>query len=125
MSYKFKQVDVFTTQPFFGNPVTVVLGADALSCSYMQRIATWTNLSETTFVLSPTRAEGDYAPRIFTPKSELPFARHPTIGSAPAVLESGFVQPHGSQLVPECEAGLLPLRIEKTGVNQHLFVQTP
>ena len=126
--YQFKQVDVFTTQPFFGNPVAVVLGADTLTSSDMQRIATWTNLSETTFVLSPTRAEADYRLRIFTPKGELPFAGHPTIGSAHAVLESGFVQPHGSQLVQECEAGLLPLRIEKTSSNQGLqriFVQTP
>ncbi len=127
-TYQFKQVDVFTTQPFFGNPVAVVLGADTLTSSDMQRIATWTNLSETTFVLSPTRAEADYRLRIFTPKGELPFAGHPTIGSAHAVLESGLVQPHDSQLVQECQAGLLPLRIEQTGSDQRLqrlFVQTP
>jgi PhzF family phenazine biosynthesis protein len=126
--YQFKQVDVFTTQPFFGNPVAVVLGADTLTAADVQRIATWTNLSETTFVLSPTRVEADYRLRIFTPKGELPFAGHPTVGSAHAVLESGLVQPHDSQLVQECEAGLLPLRIEKTGGNQglqHIFVQTP
>ena len=127
-TYQFKQVDVFTTQPFFGNPVAVVLGADTLTPADMQRIATWTNLSETTFVLSPTRAEADYRLRIFTPKGELPFAGHPTIGSAHAVLESGLVQPHDSQLVQECQAGLLPLRIEQTGSDQRLqrlFVQTP
>ena len=127
-TYQFKQVDVFTTQPFFGNPVAVVLGADTLTPADMQRIATWTNLSETTFVLSPTRAEADYRLRIFTPKGELPFAGHPTIGSAHAVLESGLVQPHDSQLVQECQAGVLPLRIEQTGSDQRLqrlFVQTP
>jgi PhzF family phenazine biosynthesis protein len=127
-SYPFKQVDVFTTQPFCGNPVAVVLGADTLTPADMQRIATWTNLSETTFVLSPTRAEADYRLRIFTPKGELPFAGHPTIGSAHAVLESRLVRPYNSQLVQECEAGLLPLRIEKTGSHQRLqrlFVQTP
>lgn len=130
-SYPFKQVDVFTTQPFFGNPVAVVLEADPLTPADMQRIATWTNLSETTFVLSPTRAEADYRLRIFTPKGELPFAGHPTLGSAHAVLESGLVQPHNSQLVQECKAGLLPLRIEQTSQYQHpqhlqrLFVQTP
>ena len=118
-SYPFKQVDVFTTQPFCGNPVAVVLGADALTPTDMQRIATWTNLSETTFVLSPTCPEADYRLRIFTPKGELPFAGHPTIGSAHAVLESGLVQPHNSQLVQECEAGLLPLRIEQIGQYQH------
>jgi len=73
----FRQVDVFTTRPFLGNPVAVVLEADDLSTADMARIAAWTNLSETTFVLAPTVPEADYRPRIFTPCSELPFAGHP------------------------------------------------
>ena len=82
----FKQVDVFTAQPFRGNPVAVVFDADELSQKEMQRIANWTNLSETTFVLSSSPA--DYRLRNFTLQSELPFAGHPTIGSAYAVREA-------------------------------------
>ena len=124
-SYQFKQVDVFTDRPLRGNPVAVVLGADGLTAGDMQRLATWTNLSETTFVLSPTRAEADYRLRIFTPKGELPFAGHPSIGSAHAALESGLVEPQRSHFVQECEAGLLPVRVERAGDTRHLFIQTP
>jgi PhzF family phenazine biosynthesis protein len=89
----FKQVGVFTLKPFLGDPVAVVIGATGLATQAMQRIAAWTNLSETTFVLPPSSQRGDYRLRIFTPKQELPFAGHPTVGSAPAVMESGFVLP--------------------------------
>ena len=85
-------VDVFTERPFLGNPVAVVLDADALSTETMQRIARWTNLSETTFVVRPDDAEADYGLRIFTPESELPFAGHPTLGSAAAAGRSGSAQ---------------------------------
>src|SRR5882757_7134127 len=85
---RFKQVDVFTRVPFLGNPVAVVIGAEGLDPDTMQRIARWTNLSETTFLLKSSVA--DYKLRIFTPSMELPFAGHPTIGSAHAALESGF-----------------------------------
>ena len=78
----FKQVDVFTRIPFLGNPVAVVLGAEGLDSTEMQRIAAWTNLSETTFVLPPSGPNATYRLRIFTPRGELPFAGHPTIGSA-------------------------------------------
>jgi PhzF family phenazine biosynthesis protein len=79
---KFKQVDVFTRVPYAGNPVAVVLEGAGLSAGDMQRIAAWTNLSETTFVLPPGSPEADYRLRIFTPRAELPFAGHPTIGTA-------------------------------------------
>ncbi|HZM35046.1 MAG TPA: PhzF family phenazine biosynthesis protein [Burkholderiales bacterium] len=106
---KFKQVDVFTEKPFRGNPVAVVLGAEGLDAAAMQRIANWTNLSETTFLLRSGKA--DYRLRIFTPRRELPFAGHPTIGSAHAALESGFVS--GKQnLTQECGAGILELSVE-------------
>src|SRR3990170_7644201 len=104
---RFKQVDVFTDRPFLGNPVAVVIGA-----AEMQRIAGWTNLSETTFLLKSDRA--DYRLRIFTPRQEVPFAGHPTIGSAHAALESGFV-PRKNKLVQECGAGLIELSIEDHG----------
>ena len=107
----FVQIDVFTDRPFFGNPVAVVLDADGLSSQAMQRIARWTNLSETTFVLEPTDARADYRLRIFTPDRELPFAGHPTLGSARAVLHSGRLkQRDTTTLTQECAAGLVRLR---------------
>jgi len=89
---RYKQVDVFTRTPFLGNPVAVVLDAEGLDVAQMQRIAGWTNLSETTFVLPPTSPAADYRLRIFTPQAELPFAGHPTLGSAHAVLEAGIAR---------------------------------
>jgi PhzF family phenazine biosynthesis protein len=123
--YQFKQVDVFTPRPFFGNPVAVVLGADDIERAAMQRIAAWTNLSETTFVLRPSMPDADYRLRIFTPGSELPFAGHPTVGSAHAVLESGFVAGQPSKLRQECTAGILPLTVEGGGPERQIFVQVP
>ena len=109
---RFKQVDVFTRKPFLGNPVAVVIGAEELDTASMQRIACWTNLSETTFLLKSSKA--DYRLRIFTPRQELPFAGHPTIGSAHAALESGFIS-RKKKLVQECGAGLIELSIEDDG----------
>jgi PhzF family phenazine biosynthesis protein len=106
---RFSQVDVFSSEPFKGNPVAVVHDADGLSDEEMASFANWTNLSETTFLLTPTTDQADYRLRIFTPKAELPFAGHPTIGSAHAWLEAGGV-PCGDGLVQECAAGLVPLR---------------
>lgn len=122
---RFKQVDVFTSEPYCGNPVAVILEAEGLTSEAMQRIAAWTNLSETTFVLPPTCSDADYRLRIFTPKGELPFAGHPTIGSAHAILESGLVRPETSVMVQECGSGLLPLTIENTPERRHLFVKAP
>jgi PhzF family phenazine biosynthesis protein len=121
----FKQVDVFTSRPFFGNPLAVVLGADGLSTEEMQRIAAWTNLSETTFVLRPTVSQPAYRVRIFTPERELPFAGHPTIGSCHAVLEAGSAVTADGRLVQECEAGCLQLRVEGEGPQRRIYVQAP
>ncbi len=107
----FQTVDVFTATPFLGNPVAVVLDADGLTTAQMQRIANWTNLSETTFVLRPTRAGADYRVRIFTPGAELPFAGHPTIGTAHALLEAGLTAARDGVLVQECMAGLVRLDV--------------
>jgi PhzF family phenazine biosynthesis protein len=108
--YPFSQVDVFAPGPRPGNPVAVVHDADALTADQMQSFANWTNLSETTFLLKPTHPEADYRLRIFTPASELPFAGHPTLGSAHAWLERGGQPLSDGQLVQECEAGLLNIR---------------
>jgi PhzF family phenazine biosynthesis protein len=106
---RFSQVDVFSAQPLLGNPVAVVHDADGVSDEEMAAFARWTNLSETTFLLSPTSAEADYRLRIWTPGGELPFAGHPTLGSAHAWLEAGGV-PAGADLVQECGAGLVRIR---------------
>jgi PhzF family phenazine biosynthesis protein len=109
---RFKQVDVFTRVPFLGNPVAVVLEGRGLSSEDMQRVAAWTNLSETTFVLPPSSPAADYRLRIFTPRAELPFAGHPTIGSAHAVLEAGVAKPNVGRLRQECGAGILDLNVD-------------
>lgn len=105
----FAQVDVFSPTALRGNPVAVVLDAEGLDDEQMAQFARWTNLSETTFVLPPTTAGADYRLRIFTPGGELPFAGHPTLGSAHAWLEAGG-SPAGEHPVQECGAGLVALR---------------
>ncbi|MER0484630.1 PhzF family phenazine biosynthesis isomerase [Streptomyces sp. Edi2] len=104
------QVDVFSTSPYSGNPVAVVLDGADLSDEEMERLARWTNLSETTFVLPSTVPEADYRLRIFTPGGELPFAGHPTLGSARAWLDGGGTPQHAEYLVQECAAGLVTVR---------------
>ena len=108
----FQQVDVFTAVPFKGNPVAVVLDGDAVSGEQMQSIAAWTNLSETTFVCAPTDRRADYRLRIFTPRRELPFAGHPTIGSAHAALRHGLKPRAVGRLVQECGKGLVDIKID-------------
>ncbi|MDX2377252.1 PhzF family phenazine biosynthesis protein [Microbacterium sp. LRZ72] len=112
----FAQVDVFSATPFLGNPVAVVLDADGLSDEAMARFARWTNLSETTFVLPPRAASADYRLRIFTPGGELPFAGHPTLGSAHAWLESGGEPGDPDVIVQECGAGLVQIRQTDAGL---------
>jgi PhzF family phenazine biosynthesis protein len=108
--HQFRQVDVFTDTPYFGNPVAVVLGADGLSTEQMQLFARWTNLSETTFVLTPRASGADYWVRIFTPTGELPFAGHPTLGTCHAWLEAGGRPADPGAIAQECGAGLVTIR---------------
>jgi PhzF family phenazine biosynthesis protein len=110
MKRSFLEVDVFSETPYLGNPVAVVLDADELGDEAMQRIATWTNLSETTFVLAPTRSDVDYRVRIFTPTQELPFAGHPTLGTCHAWLAAGGTPRQTDVIVQECAAGLVRIR---------------
>jgi PhzF family phenazine biosynthesis protein len=121
----FKQVDVFTRRAFGGNPVAVVLDAQALNAGQMQAIARWTNLSETAFVLAPTQATASYRVRIFTPMSELPFAGHPSVGTAHAVLEARLATPTDGGLVQECAAGLLPVTVRQHMDAQRIAVRAP
>ena len=106
----FKQVDVFTSTPYLGNPVAVVLDGGGLSDAEMAGFARWTNLSETTFVLLPSHSLADYRLRIFTPGGELPFAGHPTLGSCHAWLEAGGTIKNTDVIVQECAKGLINIR---------------
>jgi PhzF family phenazine biosynthesis protein len=110
-SRPFAQVDVFTGTPYLGNPLAVVLDGTGLSTEAMQAFTDWTHLSECTFVLPPTVAEADYRVRIFCPGRELPFAGHPTLGTAHAWLQAGG-RPKGTHVVQECGVGLVPIRRE-------------
>lgn len=110
MGRQFQLVDVFSDEPFSGNPLAVVFDADDLSTEQMQQVTRWMNLSETAFLLSPTIPEADYRVRIFTLDREMPFAGHPTLGSCHAWLSAGG-RPHGTTtILQECGAGVVPIR---------------
>lgn len=123
-TFDFLQLDVFADRLLEGNPLAVVIGADALDAPTMQRIARWTNLSETTFLLAPSQPGADYRVRIFTPRQELPFAGHPSVGSAYVAIEAGCVGPRAN-LVQECAAGLLPVTVQGIGATRTIHVQAP
>lgn len=112
---RFVQVDVFTATPLQGNPLAVVVDAAGLSDDEMAAFARWTNLSETTFLLPPTDPAADYRVRIFTPAGELPFAGHPTLGSAHAFLASGGDVKKPGEVVQQCAIGLV--RVKRDGAR--------
>lgn len=111
----FKQVDVFTSSPYNGNPLAVIMDASDLSDEQMQTIARWTHLSETTFVLPTTDPTADYRMRIFTPDYELPFAGHPTLGTAHALLEAGITLKNVGEILQQCGLGLVKVKISDDG----------
>lgn len=115
MKVAFKQVDVFTSSAFNGNPLAVIMDAQGLSDSQLAAIARWTNLSETTFVLPPQDAQADYRVRIFTVEGELPFAGHPTLGTAHALLEAGWPTRTPGEIVQECGVGHVRVKIGADG----------
>ncbi len=120
------QVDVFSKRPGCGNPLAVVLDAEGLTSEQMQTIAGWTNLVETTFVLPPTQAQADYRVRIFTPQREIPFAGHPSLGTAHALLASKKINKQNDEIIQECGAGLIPIRIETSKkFRRRLFFRAP
>lgn len=122
---RFMQLDVFSRHPMKGNPLAVVIDADGLDEATMRNFARWTNLSETAFLLPPTEAGADYRVRIFTPRQELPFAGHPSVGSAYAALEAGVVPAGKTTLIQQCAAGLLPVHVEDSDAGQSIHVQAP
>jgi PhzF family phenazine biosynthesis protein len=105
----FKQVDVFTDQPLYGNPLAVVFNGQGIDTEVMQRFTDWTNLSECTFLAEPTHPDADYAVRIFCPGRELPFAGHPTLGSCHAWLQAGG-SPKKDVIIQECGVGLVRIQ---------------
>ncbi|MHA4980323.1 PhzF family phenazine biosynthesis protein [Pseudomonas extremorientalis] len=120
-TFDFKQLDVFSRVALKGNPLAVVFGADSLSDQQMADFANWTNLSETTFLLTPRDPRADYWVRIFTTLTELPFAGHPTLGSCYAWLQAGGI-PKGEEIIQECEIGLV--RIRRQG-DELAFIAPP
>lgn len=113
MDFSFRQVDVFGTGACTGNPVAVILDAEDIDEDAMRRFSVWSNLSECTFVLPPTTADADYRVRIFSLAEELPFAGHPTLGTARAWLDAGGTPHTPGTVVQECAAGLIPVRIDR------------
>jgi PhzF family phenazine biosynthesis protein len=122
MLRQFRQIDVFGAKPFTGNPLAVVLDAEGLSTDEMQNFARWMNLSETTFLLKPTKPEADYRVRIFTLAHELPFAGHPTLGTCHAWLGAGGKPREAGVVVQECPAGLVRI---KRGPERLAFAAPP
>lgn len=125
MSRPYLQLDVFADRPGAGNPLAVVLDAQGLDDEAMQAIARWTRLPETTFVFPPTRPGADYAVRIFSPRREVPFAGHPSVGTAHVLIEAGLVAPVDGTLRQEGVAGVLPLRVVGEGQARMVAVRTP
>ncbi len=123
--FRYLQLDVFPASRGGGNPLGVVVDASGWTDADMQAFAAWTNLVETTFLLPPSNDAANYRLRIFTPTSEIPFAGHPTIGSAEAALQTGFAQPRDGKLIQECGAGLLPIRVHGDDHTRELFVRAP
>ncbi|WP_225764387.1 PhzF family phenazine biosynthesis protein [Stenotrophomonas sp. Marseille-Q4652] len=124
-SRRFLQLDVFAPRPGTGNPLAVVLDAEGLDEAAMQAIARWTRLPETTFLFAPTTPEASYRVRMFSPQKEVPFAGHPSVGSAHAVLEAGLATPREGVLVQEGAAGLLPLRVDERDDRRTIAIRTP
>lgn len=119
------QLDVFASRPGAGNPLAVVLDAEGLDDAAMQAIARWTRLPETTFVFPPTSGDASYRIRIFSPRREVPFAGHPSVGTAHAVLDAGLAVPRNGVLVQDGIAGKLPLRVSGHGAARTIAVRVP
>lgn len=122
---RYVQLDVFADRPGAGNPLAVVLDGEGLDEATMQDIARWTRLPETTFVSAPTQPGADYRLRIFSPRREVPFAGHPSVGTAHAMLDAGLAAAHDGLLVQEGAAGLLPLKVRGHGRERTVAVRTP
>jgi PhzF family phenazine biosynthesis protein len=122
---RYLHLDVFAATCGGGNHLGVVTDARGWSDAQMQRFARWTALVETTFLLPPTVPDASYRVRIFTPQREIPFAGHPSVGSAHAVLACALAQPVDGLLWQQCGAGVLPIRVEGEGATRDLLLKSP
>lgn len=122
---RFLQLDVFSARPGSGNPLAVVLDAEGLDDAAMQAIARWTKLPETTFVFPAPDDARSYRLRMFSPQKEVPFAGHPSVGTAHAVLDAGLAAPRDGVLVQDGIAGQLPLRVEQIAGHRSIAIRTP
>lgn len=122
---RYVQLDVFADRPGAGNPLAVVLDAEGLDDATMQAIARWTRLPETTFLFPAAAPDASYGIRMFSPRREVPFAGHPSVGSAHVALDAGLAAPRDGLLVQEGIAGLLPLRVLGEGRRRTIAVRTP
>lgn len=122
---RYLQLDVFADRPGAGNPLAVVLDTDGLDAATMQAIARWSDRPETTFVFAPAAADADYRIRMFAPDREVPFAGHPSIGTAYAVLQAGMAEATDGRIVQEGMTGLLPLQVDDHDGQRSIAVRTP
>lgn len=122
---RYLHLDVFAAHPGGGNHLGVVTDARGWSDAQMQRFARWTNLVETTFLLPPVDDTASYRVRMFTPHKEIPFAGHPSVGSAHAVLVCGLAEPRDGLLWQACGAGVLPIRVSGDGAQRQLLLKSP
>lgn len=125
MKRRYLQLDVFADRPGAGNPLAVVLDAEGLDDASMQAIARWTRLPETTFVFPPADDDASYRIRMFSPRREVPFAGHPSVGTAHVALDEGIAAARDGVLVQDGVAGRLPLRIDGDGAARTIAVRTP
>lgn len=125
MPRRYVQLDVFASRPGAGNPLAVVLDATGLDDAAMQAIARWTRLPETTFVFPAQSGDASYGVRIFSPRREVPFAGHPSVGTAHALLDAGLATPRDGLLVQDGIAGKLPLKVVGDGSARTVAVRTP
>lgn len=114
---RYVTADVFTSEPFTGNPLAVVFGAEGLPTDTLQAITREFNYAETTFVFAPERADTTRRVRIFTPEREVPFAGHPTLGTAHVLVATGEVPAHGDELTVVLgeDVGPVPVRVRLAG----------
>jgi PhzF family phenazine biosynthesis protein len=124
-AYAISHCDVFAPRIGAGNPLAVILDAEGISDADMQHIAHWLNLAETTFVLPASTPDADYRVRIFTTQKEIAFAGHPSIGTAHALLDAGRVSATAGILRQECQAGILPIRVQPAATDNAYSVRVP
>jgi len=111
----FYQVDVFSSELFGGNPLAVFLRGEDFKEEQLQQVALEMNLSETTFIFPASNPDADFDVRIFTPEKEIPFAGHPTLGTAFVLQHAGLVPPKQNHIKLNFKAGVIPVDLQEDG----------